>query len=99
MSTILVIDDEQSMLEVLSEMLSREGYDVTTTSSSEEAVELAQRRRVDLVISDLKMEPVDGIELLRRLKRVDPEIVVIVMTAYASYETVSRRCARARSST
>ena len=87
MSTILVIDDEQSMLEVLSEMLSREGYDVTTTSSSEEAVELAQRRRIDLVISDLKMEPVDGIELLRRLKRVDPEIVVIVMTAYASYET------------
>jgi len=87
MSTILVIDDELSMLEVLSEMLSREGYSVITTPNAEEAIQLAQRRRIDLVISDLKMEPVDGIQLLRRLKRVDPEIVVIVMTAYASYET------------
>jgi len=87
MSTILVVDDELSMLEVLSEMLSREGYVVVTTPSTEEAVGLVQAGGVDLVISDLKMEPTDGIELLRRLKRVDPEVVVIVMTAYASYET------------
>ena len=87
MSTILVIDDELSMLEVLSEMLSREGYTVVTTPSTEEAVGVVQAGQVDLVISDLKMEPIDGIELLRRLKRVDPEVVVIVMTAYASYET------------
>ncbi len=87
MSTILVVDDEQSMLEVLSEMLSREGYTVETTADAQEATGLVQDGKIDLVISDLKMEPTDGLELLRRLKRVDPEIVVIVMTAYASYET------------
>jgi DNA-binding NtrC family response regulator len=87
MSTILVVDDEVSMLEVLSEMLSREGYTVQTTPDAEAAVGLVERGDIDLVISDLKMEPLDGLGLLRRLKRVDPEIVVIVMTAYASYET------------
>ena len=87
MSTILVVDDEVSMLEVLSEMLSREGYAVQTTPEAEAAVGLVERGGIDLVISDLKMEPLDGLGLLRRLKRVDPEIVVIVMTAYASYET------------
>jgi len=87
MSTILVVDDEQSMLEVLCEMLSREGYTVETTADTHEATALVRDGKVDLVISDLKMEPTDGLELLRRLKRVDPEIVVIVMTAYASYET------------
>jgi DNA-binding NtrC family response regulator len=87
MSTILVVDDELSMLEVLAEMLSREGYTVKTTPKTAEAVEIVQQGQIDLVISDLKMEPTDGLELLRRLKRVDPEVVVIVMTAYASYET------------
>jgi two-component system response regulator AtoC len=87
MSTILVVDDERSMLEVLSEMLVREGYAVETTADAQEAIALVQDGTIDLVISDLKMEPTDGLELLRRLKRVDPEIVVIVMTAYASYET------------
>jgi two-component system response regulator AtoC len=87
MSTILIVDDEVSMLEVLSEMLSREGYAVQTTPEAEAAVGLVERGGIDLVISDLKMEPLDGLGLLRCLKRVDPEIVVIVMTAYASYET------------
>ena len=87
MSTILVVDDEVSMLEVLSEMLSREGYAVQTTPEAEAAVGLVERGGIDLVISDLKMEPLDGLGLLRRLKRVEPEVVVIVMTAYASYET------------
>jgi len=87
MSTILVVDDEMSMLEVLSEMLAREGYTVETTPDTAKAIARVERSGVDLVISDLKMEPMDGLELLRRLKRVDPEVVVIVMTAYASYET------------
>jgi CheY-like chemotaxis protein len=72
MSTILVVDDEQSMLEVLSEMLVREGYSVETTSDANKAIVLVGQGSIDLVISDLKMEPMDGLELLRRLKRVDP---------------------------
>ncbi|MBN1916319.1 MAG: response regulator, partial [Verrucomicrobia bacterium] len=87
MSTILIVDDEQSMLEVLSEMLAREGYTVQATSEAAKAVALVEHGRIDLVISDLRMEPMDGLELLRRLRRVDPEVVVIVMTAYATYET------------
>jgi two-component system response regulator AtoC len=87
MSRILVVDDELSMLEVLAEMLSREGYAVETTADADRAAALVQQGTIDLVISDLKMEPTDGLELLRRIKRVDPEVVVIVMTAYASYET------------
>jgi DNA-binding NtrC family response regulator len=87
MAKILIVDDQQSILDVLSIMLKREGYDVATATSGEEALEVVRTDSIDLTISDIKMMPMDGIALLERMKEVDPEIVVIMMTAYASIQT------------
>lgn len=87
MAKILIVDDQQSILDVLSIMLKREGYDVLTALSGAEALEIIRTDTVDLTIADLKMMPLDGIALLEEIKKIDPDIVVIVMTAYASIQT------------
>ena len=69
MARILVIDDEQSVLTVLDEMLKREGYDVTTTPDGNEAVKLMGSHHFDVVITDLKMEPINGLEILKAVKK------------------------------
>ncbi len=87
MAKILIVDDQQSILDVLSIMLRREGYDVSTALSGEEALEIAHTDNVDLAIADIKMMPMDGIAMLEKMKSTDPDIVVIMMTAYASIQT------------
>jgi len=87
MAKILIVDDHQSILDVLSIMLKREGYDVATATSGEEALEVVRTDSIDLTITDIKMMPMDGIALLERMKEIDSEIVVIMMTAYASIQT------------
>jgi len=87
MASILVVDDQQSILDVLSIMLRREGYEVFTALSGEEALEIVRNDSVDLAIADLKMLPMDGMALLEGIKRIDPDIVVIMITAYASIQT------------
>ncbi len=86
MARILIVDDEQSMLEVLTIMLKREGYEVTAVSDGAEAIKLLESKGSDVVITDLKMEPVDGLDVLRSAKKIDPEAVVIMMTAHGSIE-------------
>ncbi len=87
MAKILVVDDQQSILDVLSIMLKREGYDVVTALSGEEALEIVRTDSIDLAIADIKMMPMDGISVLEAAKRIDPDVVVILMTAYASIQT------------
>jgi DNA-binding NtrC family response regulator len=87
MAKVLIVDDQQSILDVLSIMLKREGYDVLTALSGEEALEVVRNDSVDLAIADLKMMPMDGLVLLEETKKIDPDIVVIMMTAYASIQT------------
>lgn len=87
MAKILIVDDQQSILDVLSIMLKREGYDVATALSGEDALEIVRTDNIDLTITDMKMMPMDGIALLEHIKNVDPEIAVIMMTAYASIQT------------
>ncbi len=87
MNRILVVDDEQSMRELLSIMLRKEGYDVVAAANGESAVKAVQTDIYDLVITDIRMPKVDGIELLRTVKEVSPETVVIVITAFATTET------------
>ncbi|MFH4181079.1 response regulator, partial [Acinetobacter baumannii] len=72
------------MLEMI---LSSEGYDVTTASSGEAALKLAKEKRFDLVLTDLKMTGMDGIELLQRLLTLDSSIIVILLTAHGSIES------------
>ncbi|OGW36158.1 MAG: Fis family transcriptional regulator [Nitrospirae bacterium GWD2_57_9] len=87
MSTILIVDDEQSMRDFLSIMLKKEGYDVVAAETGQDALKAVQTEIFDLVISDVKMPGMDGIDVLKTVKEVSPETVVIMITAYATAET------------
>ncbi|KAF0159762.1 MAG: two-component system NtrC family response regulator PilR [Syntrophaceae bacterium] len=87
MAKILVLDDDQGMREVMEIMLTKEGYDVTTSDSPVKAINLCRKTAYDLVITDLKMPKIDGIEFLKTIKDHRQETVVILITAYASGET------------
>jgi two-component system response regulator PilR (NtrC family) len=84
---VLVVDDERSMRELLSIVLRRDGYDVLIAEDGAAAVELLKRERVDILITDIQMPRMNGVDLLREAKRIAPDIVSIVMTAFASTET------------
>src|SRR5438874_772253 len=84
---ILVVDDERSMRELLAIVLRREGYDVLLAENGRAAIELLEREPVDLLISDIKMPDVSGVEVLRAAKRIDQDILGIMITAFASMDT------------
>ena len=87
MERILVVDDDRGMQDMLDIMLSREGYQVSTADDGAAALEIIRKKKFDLVITDLKMPRVDGIDLLRGVKETAPETAVILLTAFASGET------------
>ncbi len=84
---ILVVDDEPSMREMLRIVLRRDGYDVTIAENGREAIEQLHRQQFDLLLSDIKMPDVTGVEVLRAAKDVNKDIVAFMMTAYASTST------------
>jgi DNA-binding NtrC family response regulator len=86
-SNILLVDDEPIEASVLGEILRDKGFDVTIRTDPLKALELAQRESFELVISDLKMPSMDGVELLQKLRVIDPELTVIIMTAHATVST------------
>ena len=83
---ILVVDDEKSMCEFLEIMLKKDGYEVKSTTSGEEALELLDKNLYSMVLTDVKMPGVNGFEVLRKTKEVSPDTVVIMITAYGSPE-------------
>jgi len=84
---ILVADDEQSMREFLDIMLKKEGYKVSLASHGEEVLKLAERDIFDLILMDIRMPKLDGISVLKKVKSLSPETIVIMITAYASADT------------
>ena len=84
---ILVVDDERSMRELLAIVLRREGYEVLLAENGRAAVELLEREPVDLLISDIKMPDMSGVDVLRAAKKIDQDILGIMITAFASTET------------
>jgi len=87
---ILIVDDEPDMLKLLSMNLrEKTSYEITTTNNPMEAIELAKQGGFDLVISDLKMPVLDGMEIIDAVKKVDEDIPVIIITAFASVESAS----------
>lgn len=87
MMNILIVDDEKRLVNLLSGILSEEGYTVTGASDGAAALEWLKQGSFDIVLTDLKMAPTDGMEVLRASKRLQPECEVVMMTAYATTET------------
>ena len=87
---ILVVDDEESIRDLLKLVLTEEGYWVITASGGEEAIEYLEGQRFDLVITDLVMAKVNGVAVLRAAKGIDPSYPVMVITGYPSVETVTK---------
>jgi DNA-binding NtrC family response regulator len=84
---ILIVDDEKSMCQFLSIMLKKEGYRVNSVSSGRTAIREVKKSPPDVLITDIKMGSMDGIEVLTQVKKLDPSLPVIIMTAYASQKT------------
>jgi len=85
--TIHVIDDEPIIHDVLGQLLQSEGYQVEISASGEEALPKLQHQKFDLTLLDLLMPGLDGLEVLKQIKRIDPEALAIIITAYASVES------------
>lgn len=84
---LLIVEDEKTLCESLKRVLAKDGYEVTVLDSAESALKNIEEEAYDLVISDITLPGIDGIELLRRIKEKFPDQIVIIITAYASIET------------
>jgi len=84
---LLIIEDEETLCASLKRVLTKEGYNTDTVSTTESALELLNEKMYDLIITDIILPGMNGIELLRRVKEKNTEQLVVVMTAYASLET------------
>jgi DNA-binding NtrC family response regulator len=84
---ILVVDDEPDMVENCTRILRRAGYRVLATTDPERALAMIESERPDVLLTDLKMQPIDGMELMRRAHETDPTLPIIVITAFGSIES------------
>ncbi|MGB6854761.1 MAG: sigma-54 dependent transcriptional regulator [Thermoanaerobaculia bacterium] len=83
---ILIIDDEDVLQDVLTSLLVKEGYDVLNARAGEEGLEILEREEVDLVLLDLMLPGINGLEVLKTIRAEDPDQVVVMITAYSSIE-------------
>ena len=84
---ILAVDDDSVACELLREVLAQEGYQVSSATSGQAAIDLAREVPFDLAIIDIRMPDVSGIEVLKALKRANPQMPVLMTTAYSSMNT------------
>jgi DNA-binding NtrC family response regulator len=84
---ILIVDDEAAALENLAHVCRKQGYQVVTRSSGMEAIEVLEKEGFDLVLTDLQMENVDGMAVLKRAKELDPQMAVVLITGYATVDS------------
>ena len=84
MYTILIVDDEANLLEVLAVALENMGYGTVTAETAEEALAVLEEREVHLVLSDLRLPALGGRELMEKVKAANPDLPVVIMTAYVS---------------
>jgi DNA-binding NtrC family response regulator len=87
---MLIVDDDPSTTGLLREIFHHEGYDVSVADRAEDAIRAARARTFDIVLSDVRMPDLDGIELLRRLRPILPDTAVVLITAFATVETAIR---------
>lgn len=83
---MLIVDDEPNYLIILAELLKDEGYEVLTAGSGEQAIDIVSQSDLDLVLTDMRMPGIDGVELLRRIKEFNRDLPVIMVTAFGEVE-------------
>ena len=88
--SILVVDDDASNAIVLADILGLKGYLVSTATSGAEALEILRERRVDILLTDVRMPEMNGVELFIETKKTQPVLMTILMTAYAADEIIQR---------
>ena len=93
---LLIVDDELSVRDSLGKWFREEGYEVTTLENANDALTQLATQRWDAALVDIKMHGTDGIELQRRMHEIDPDLMVIIMTGYASVETAVKRLSAMR---
>ena len=91
MPTIPLIDDDPFVLAGIGKDFESKGYHVTTADSGEKAIELLEKATFDLVITDLVMGEIDGIQVLKKAKQISPEIMVMILTGHGDLTTAKRR--------
>ena len=87
---LLAVDDEANMKIMYKKVLSRNGFKVDTVSSASEALDLIRTVKYDLLLIDIQMIPIDGLELLAKLRQIEPDVPVIMITGYPSVYTARR---------
>ena len=96
--SVLVVDDERSMREFLEILLNKENYQVTLAANGEEAFSFLEKDKFDLLITDIRMQDVDGIDVLKKAKALSPDTIVIMISAFATAETPGSRSQSSTSS-
>ncbi len=86
---LLLVDDEESYVDVLSNRMALRGVDVSKAYSGSEAIQILRRNDFDVAVLDLKMEDMDGIEVLKIFKKMDPDLMVIMLTGHGSAQAAS----------
>ncbi|MGR3173083.1 MAG: response regulator [Candidatus Scalindua sp.] len=84
MYRILIVDDEVKTCDILKRFLGEKGYDITTSNSGEDALEKVKHEKPDIMLLDLKMPGMDGMEVLKKTREISPEIMVIIHTAHGN---------------
>ncbi|MBS4206814.1 response regulator [Bacillus sp. FJAT-50079] len=85
---ILIVDDQFGIRVLLNEILQKEGYEIYQASNGQQALEITKAHTPDLVLLDMKIPGMDGLEIFREMKKIEPNIRVIIMTAYGELEMI-----------
>ncbi len=85
--SILIVDDDEVMQQTLSDVLKKRGYEIFVANSGNEALSVIKKYIIDLILLDMRLPDVDGLEVLKKIKEFDTEILVIIMTAYSDIQT------------
>jgi DNA-binding NtrC family response regulator len=86
-NSILIVDDEASVRDSLYNWFIEDGFEVSCAEDASKALKILDHEHFDIILADIKMPGMDGLELLRRIKQIKPDAVVIVITAFATVDT------------
>jgi len=91
---VLVVDDQPMVRETIEDILNREGYDITSVSNGEDALALMRKKKFDVLLSDIRMSGMSGLDLIEKARREIPDIISILLTAYPSVDSIDQAIIR-----